>query len=82
MTHGKAAKTLFFFGNGNTAVTDGHSQIPELQVPWFRLVIEWMKSQGVDVEHCKIKLPIGDAEIFPIEPEDPGDHTWNWRIKR
>lgn len=81
MKPGKRAKTLFFFSNGNTAVFDGNEQIPELQVSWFRLAIEWMRKQGVDVEHCEIMLPAGDAEIIPLPEHEAGMPDWNWRIK-
>ena len=73
----KRARHLFFFPNGNTAVTDEQDQLPELQVPWIRLVIEGLRSQGVDIEKCELILPAGPAEIVPLA----GKH-WNWRFKR
>ena len=70
-------KTIFFFSNGNTAVTneDGQ-QVPEFQSSWLLTYVNDMRRLGAEIdENCEILIPGGHrAQLFQT------DEGWNWRI--
>ena len=68
---------VFFFANGNTAVTDGQSQIPELQQPWLLKFVEFLQELGIDVKDIRFHLPTGVATLFPLE-----DGRFNWQFTK
>ena len=67
-------KQVIFFPNGNTAVCEGENQVPELQVPWLLMFVEFLQSKGEDPEKLDITLPNGNkAKVFKVE----GGYNWD-----
>lgn len=53
-------KSIFFYPNGATAVTDEKGeQVPRLQTPWIKLFVEFLESRGEDPTSFEINLPDG-----------------------
>lgn len=68
--------TVFFFPNGNIAVTDGKEQIPELQeksIPG--MFAEYLESKGYDPNDFLLKLSSGEATFLKTI------YGWNWEFK-
>ena len=66
-------KAVFFFPTGVTAVTDGHSQIPELQEAWAELFAKFLESKGEDPTEVELKFPDGKVTRY-----FKTDNGWNW----
>ena len=66
---------VYFFPNGNTAVTDNVEQIPELQESWLLLFAKFLESKGIDPTQSIYHLQTGDAVVFKI----PGGYNWRFR---
>ena len=67
-----------FGANGNTMVFDADgNQIPELQHPWFRAYINFLKAYNVDIEKIDYEMP-GSALKATVTKEDK---HWDWTVK-
>lgn len=72
-------RTVFFFPDGQTAVTDGREQIPELQQSWLILFLEFLESKGEDPMAYEFKLPSGQtARAFKTD----SGYNWSSRQRR
>ena len=70
----KKAK-VFFFPNGNTAVFIGKKQSAKHQQSWFKMYVEFLEKNGIDVLNSKYMLPNGDeAKLIKV------DNGYNWKI--
>lgn len=69
-------KTVYMFGNGNTAVCKNGEQVPDLQRSWLILFVEFLASMGEDPTSFTYELPDCTAEVFPIEG------GFNWRCRK
>ena len=70
-------KTIFFFSNGNTAVTNENGQrMPEFQTSWMLTYVNDMRRLGAEIdENCEILMPERRrAQLFKTR------EGWNWRI--
>ena len=70
-------KTIFFFSNGNTAVTNENGQqMPEFQASWLLEAVNAMIRDGAEIdENCEILMPERRrAQLFKTR------EGWNWRI--
>ena len=56
-------KTVLFFPNGQTVVTNGREQIPELQQSWLVLFLKFLESRGEDPTRFEFKLPSGRTAL-------------------
>lgn len=74
----RAALTVYFFPNGNTAAFAGGEQVPALQVPWLQLYVDHLTdATGVDPTEVEFRLPDGRfARIFRCDNE----RGWNWQV--
>ena len=70
-------KEVWFFPNGNTAVTEGGEQIPELQQPWILQFARFLESEGVNPLECIFHLQSSTAKIFVTSVGD-----YNWRFDK
>ena len=71
---------IMMFPNGNTAFFVDEKQVPELQVSWLDLWLEFIESKGFNPEGWKITLPDGRvATPFRVNKER-SKSDWNWRI--
>jgi hypothetical protein len=68
-------KRIYFFPDGNTAVTDGASQCPELQESWVLLFARFLESKGEDPTAFELHFPDGSTgRIFRT------DEGLNWQL--
>jgi len=69
-------KTVYFFSNGNSAVcNDKGLQIPDLQKPWIRLFVDFLKKKGVkNIENIEFDMPTGSTAKWSEEYQ-------NWELK-
>ncbi len=66
---------VYFFPNGNTAVTIGGEQSPEHQRSWFKKYVMFLKRKGIDIEKSNYWLPDGrQAELIKRK------NGYTWRI--
>lgn len=75
----KLPTEVFFFGNGNTAVTDSREQIPELQQPWLRLFVRFLQEKRPDVDIEQLKFNMPDLRVVRVKKYGPGPDDWNWQ---
>lgn len=68
---------VYFFSNGNTAVTDEDGkQVPELQVSWFKFYLTFLEELGYDPTTMEFDFQgTGKAEIFKTDEDE-----WNWEF--
>ena len=69
---------VYFFPNGNTAVTENNRQITELQKSWFLLFVDFLVSKGIDPTKVNYHLLSRDAEVFKI----PNGYNWRFRAEK
>lgn len=69
-------KDVMFFENGCTAVFDrAGNEAGSLQIPWFRLYMDYLKNKGVDLYSLEIQMPDGTyAKVIEV-----GDDEYNWK---
>lgn len=71
-----AIKHIMLFPNGMTAVFDENGQqVPELQQPWFRIYLEWLEEQNVELETATFTMPDGSQARPYLED---GRYLWKW----
>ena len=63
---------IIFAPSGLTAAFRNHKQVPDLQVSWFRLYVDFLKSKKVDPETVVFRLPDGSTTRW-VEA--------NWEVK-
>lgn len=64
----------FMFPEGVSGFTKDGEQIPDLQIPWFRLYLELLESKGINIFSVTFHLPDGSvARPFKID----GKIFWN-----
>lgn len=69
----------FMFPEGVSGFTKDGEQIPDLQVPWFRLYLEFLESKGINIFAVTFHLPDGSvARPFQID----GKIFWNMENRR
>ena len=72
--------TVYCFPNGNTAVFDNRGeQVPEMQIPWIRLLFKHLQFHGVDLEKDNVifNLPNG----MKAKPFKVPDGEFNWEVE-
>lgn len=71
----KSQKRFFHWENGMTMVFDGNGeQLPELQIPWFRIYLEWLESKGVEPSEIQFNLP--DRHAYRAKKMADGYYVW------
>jgi hypothetical protein len=69
-------KNVMFFENGCTVIFDeSGKQVGDLQIPWFRLYMDYLKQKGVDLYNLEIQMPDGRN----VKLIDVGDNDYNWK---
>ena len=69
-----------FLSNGNTLVTDKDGQRVELQVPWFKLYLDFLADKGVDPTALDFYNHGGTRFVPFAIPDEYG--SWNWHADR
>ena len=69
--------SVFFFGNGNTAVCNEiGNQVPELQESYLLLFVSKLEAAGFDPTLPVYHLPAGDAKVVRTS------EGYNWQFIR
>ncbi len=68
-------KEIWFFPNGNVAVTEDGKQIPEFQESWLILFVNFLESKGIDPTDAIYHLGSEEVEVFKTSD------GYNWRIR-
>lgn len=71
-------KLAVFYFNGFTTIYD-HSgnQIEDLQLPWFKIVVNWLKRKGVDPTRMWFQFETGQTYKIIQHSKDPSIWTWH-----
>jgi len=64
----KQPKIILLMPHGLTAAFDSHGeQIPELQVGWLALYLNFLEQQGIDPTTVRIELGSRPVKVFKTE---------------
>ena len=73
----KKLKSVILLSNGNTFAADENGeQLPEYQIGWFRLYLDFLKEKNIDVTGVTF-----DFEHRIFKPFVTKDGNFNWEIK-
>ena len=71
----KQKAEVIFFSNGSTAVFVNGKQFPGCQGSWFKMFVDFLDVNGIDVFKTKYEMPNGDsAELIKT------GNGYNWKM--
>jgi hypothetical protein len=71
----KKRTKVYFFPNGNTAVTVNNTQSPKHQRSWFLKYVEFLEANRIDVLKAEYYMPDGKpASLIKT------DNGYNWAV--